>query len=133
MKKAILFSLMIFLVSAGLHSQQLVANRLVGTWDQNIKKHAATIIFVDAEHVKFSYKGRTGTSKTYYYLLNNAKSPSLLMVDYKSNHKKHRNEYLIQLVDNDTIKLQVLNKHDSRDHFDNAKPERIITLLRRMG
>ena len=132
MKKAILFSLMIFLLSAGAHSQQVLGNRLVGTWDQNIKKHAATIIFLDGEHVKFSYKGRTGTSKTYYYLLNNSKIPSLLTVDYKPNHRKHRNEYLIQLVDNDTIRLQVLAKHDNRDHFDNANPERIITLLRRM-
>lgn len=131
MKKAISFSLFMFAIIASSHSQQLKIADLVGTWDQNIKTHAATIIFVDTSRVKFSYKGHTGSTKSYYYLLNSSNTPAKLTVDYKANHRRNRNIYLIQLADRNTIKLQVIHKDNNQDHFDEASKEKIVTLIRR--
>ena len=131
MKKPVLFFVLMLIACTGLRSQQVKIADLIGTWDQNIKKYAATIIFVDNEKVRFSYKGRTGTSKNYYYLLDASNTPTLLTVDFKPSHRKHRNEYLIELLDKNTMKLQVLHKHDSRSHFDEEHPGNIVTLIRR--
>jgi hypothetical protein len=120
-----------FAVIASSQSQQLKITDLVGTWDQNIKTHAATIIFVDTARVKFSYKGHTGSTRSYYYLLNNANTPAKLTVDYKANHRRNRNVYLIQLVDNNTMKLQVIKKDDPRNSFSEQSKEKIVTLIRR--
>jgi hypothetical protein len=132
MKKSISFFLFMFAILASLHSQQLKITDLVGTWDQNIKTHAATIIFVDTSRVKFSYKGHTGSTRSYYYLLNSTNTPSRLTVDYKANHRRNRNIYLIQLLDRNTMKLQVIHKSDNQDHFDEASKEKIVTLIRRI-
>jgi hypothetical protein len=131
MKKAIFFFLCMFSVIANLHSQQLKVADLVGTWDQNIKTHAATIIFVDTARVKFSYKGHTGSTRSYYYLLNSSKTPAVLTVDYKANHRRNRNIYLIQLVDKNTMKLQVIHKNESHDQFAEDNKEKVVTLIRR--
>jgi hypothetical protein len=114
------------------HSQNLTPSDLIGEWDQNITSHAAAIIFDDTSRVRFSYKGRTGSTRKYYYLLNSSQTPAILTVDYKANHKKHRNEYLIQLVDKNTMKLQVLHKKDSRQNFDESGDNMIITLIRKL-
>jgi hypothetical protein len=131
MKKSIFFFLFMFSMLASLHSQQLKVADLVGTWDQNIKTHAATIIFVDTARVKFSYKGHSGSTRSYYYLLNNSKTPAVLTVDYRANHRRNRNIYLIQLVDKNTMKLQVIHKNESRDSFDEDNKEKVVTLIRR--
>ncbi|HLK29086.1 MAG TPA: hypothetical protein VKT28_10955 [Puia sp.] len=126
----------LLLLSAGIitrsYSQKITPSDLVGEWDQNITTHAAAIIFDDTSHVRFSYKGRTGSTKKYYYLLDNSQTPAILTVDYKANHKKHRNEYLIQMVDKNTIKLQVLHKKDNRQNFDESGNSMIITLIRKL-
>ena len=132
MKKAIFFSVFMFLIITGLHSQKPAISDLVGTWDQNISTHAATIIFDDTSRVRFSYKGHTGSTRKYYYLLNNTSAPAVLTVDYKANHRRNRNVYLIQLVDKNTMKLQVIHKNESREHFDEEHKEKIVTLIRRL-
>lgn len=122
----------IFFTSFSAHSQQINPADLIGAWDQSgVDKHVPAMIFVDSSRVEFSYKGHTGTSKKYYYTINNANTPIILTVDTKANHRKHRNEYLIQIVDKDTMKLQVLHKNDARDHFDEAHPDKIYTIVRR--
>lgn len=131
MKKIIFFSLFLFGLISGLRSQQFTKADLVGTWDQDIKKNAATIIFVDTARVRFSYKGHTGSTRKYYYLLDNGKIPAVLTVDYRANHRRNRNVYLVQLVDKDTMKLQVVQKKESRDHFDETNKNKIVTLIRR--
>jgi hypothetical protein len=131
MKKITLFFFFMLSIIANLHSQQITVANLVGTWDQNIKKSAATIIFVDTSRVRFSYKGHTGSTRSYYYLLNSSSTPAVLTVDYKANHKRNRNIYLIQLSDKNTMKLQVLHKNEKRDHFDEDNKEKIVTLIRR--
>jgi hypothetical protein len=133
MKILFLFFSIIFFSSIAAHSQQITPSDLIGTWDQSgVDKHVPTMIFVDSGGVKFSYKGHSGSSKKYYYVINNANTPIILTVDYKKNHRKHRNEYLIQLIDKDTMKLQVLHKKDARDHFDEEhKDKKIVTLVRR--
>ncbi|HVM88649.1 MAG TPA: hypothetical protein VMT76_10720 [Puia sp.] len=113
-------------------SQNITPSDIVGTWDQNISSRAATIIFDDVSRVRFSYKGHTGSTRKYYYLLNNTQTPAILTVDYRANHRRHRNEYLIQLTDKNTMKLQVLRKNDSRQHFDEEHNDKIITLIRRL-
>jgi hypothetical protein len=114
------------------HSQQISPADLIGAWDQSgVDKHVPSMIFVDSSRVEFSYKGHTGTSKKYYYIINNATTPIILTIDYKANHRKHRNEYLIQIIDKDTMKLQVLHTKDARDHFDETNPDRIYTIVRR--
>ncbi|HLX91901.1 MAG TPA: hypothetical protein VKR32_09470 [Puia sp.] len=126
----LLFSLVAILHSA--NAQPITASQLMGTWDQAGKSsHVPSMIFVDTAKVKFSYKGHSGTSKSYYYIIKNSNVPTILTVDYKANHRKHRNEYLIQLVANDTMKLQVLHKKDARDHFNEDNPNKIYTLVRR--
>ena len=131
--KSLFFLLGIILfTSFSAHSQQISPADLIGTWDQSgVDKHVPAMIFVDSSRVAFSYKGHTGTSKKYYYTINNASTPIILTVDYKANHRKHRNEYLIQIIDKDTMKLQVLHKKDARDHFDEANPNKIYTIVRR--
>jgi len=131
MKKAIFYFLFMFSAIASLHSQRLTKNDLVGTWDQNIKKSAATIIFVDTARVRFSYKGHTGSTRSYYYLLDNSKTPALLTVDYRANHRRNRNIYLILLVDKNTMKLQVIHKKDRQGNFSEESKEKIVTLIRR--
>ena len=131
MKKIIFLFLFMLGMIAGLHSQQLTKTDLIGTWDQDIKKSAATIIFVDTGRVKFSYKGHTGSSRRYYNMLDNSKTLSVLTVDYRANHRRNRNVYLIQLVDKNTMKLQVIQKKESRDHFDEANKYKVVTLIRR--
>jgi hypothetical protein len=122
----------IFFASFSAHSQQITPADLIGAWDQSgVDKHVPAMIFVDSSRVEFSYKGHTGTSKKYYYTINNASTPIILTVDFKANHRKHRNEYLIQIVDKDTMKLQVLHKKDARDHFDEAHADKIYTIVRR--
>ena len=126
-----LFGIILFSSFSG-HSQQITPADLVGTWDQSgLDKHVPSMIFVDSSRVEFSYKGHSGTSKKYYYIINNTNSPVILTVDYRANHRKHRNEYLIQIIDKDTMKLQVLHKKDARDHFDETNPNRIYTISRR--
>ncbi|HLY72293.1 MAG TPA: hypothetical protein VKR53_21320, partial [Puia sp.] len=94
-----LFGIILFSSFSG-HSQQITPADLVGTWDQSgLDKHVPSMIFVDSSRVEFSYKGHSGTSKKYYYIINNINSPVILTVDYKANHRKHRNEYLIQIID----------------------------------
>jgi len=110
---------------------QVMPEDLVGTWDQSGGSRTPTMIFLDSARVKFSYKDRSGSSKSFYYLVNNSNTPVILTVDYKADHKKHRNEYLIQLIDKNTLKLQVIEKKDKRDHFDDEHPEKVFTLLRR--
>jgi hypothetical protein len=132
MKRFFLFCIIISFTSIAAHSQQLNPSDLIGTWDQSgVDKHVPTMIFVDSSRVKFSYKGHSGSSKKYYYVINNLNTPIILTVDYKANHRKHRNEYLIQMIDKDTMKLQVLHKKDSRDHFDEKHEDKIVTLARR--
>jgi hypothetical protein len=104
---------------------------LVGTWDQEGGKHPPTMIFVDSASVKFSYKGHTGASKKYPYLINYANTPSIITVYKKANRHRIRNEYLVQAIDSDTIKLQVIKKNDSRDHFAEGQKNRVVTLVRR--
>lgn len=120
-----------FSIISRLQSQQITTADLVGTWDQNIASHAATIIFVDTARVRFSYKGHTGSTRSYYYLLNNATAPAVLTVDYRASHRRNRNVYLIQLIDKNTMKLQVLHKNEKRDHFDEEHKDKIVTLVRR--
>jgi hypothetical protein len=130
--KVLFFIFGIFFTSFFAHGQQITSADLIGTWDQSgVEKHVPAMIFVDSSRVEFSYKGHTGTSKKYYYIINNASTPIILTVDYKANHRKHRNEYLIQIIDKDTMKLQVLHKKDARDHFDEANPNKIYTIVRR--
>ncbi|HXB43057.1 MAG TPA: hypothetical protein VNV85_03335 [Puia sp.] len=131
MKETIFFFLFMFFCIAGLRSQQLKKTDLEGTWDQNVKKNAATIIFVDTARVRFSYKGHSGSSRSYYYLLDNSKTPSVLTVDYRANHRRNRNVYLIQLIDKKTMKLQVILKKESRDHFDEADKNKMVILVKR--
>jgi hypothetical protein len=131
MKKTIFFSIFMLSIIAKLHSQQVTVNDLVGTWDQNIKKSAATIIFVDTARVRFSYKGHTGSTRSYYYLLNNSSTPAVLTVDYRANHRRNRNVYLIQLVDKNTMKLQVISKGSGQVSFNEGSKEKIVTLIRR--
>jgi len=134
MKILFLFFSIIFFTSIAAHSQQITPSDLIGTWDQTgVDKHVPTMIFVDSAGVKFSYKGHSGSSKKYYYVINTLNTPTILTVDYKANHRKHRNEYLIQMIDKDTMKLQVLHKKDARDHFDEEnKDKKIVTLIRRV-
>ena len=129
MKKLIVFSALLFLVSARLYSQQINPADLIGTWEQTAAKHA-TMQFIDGGKVRYSYRGHTGSTRDYYYLLNTATTPALLTVDYAQNHKKHRNEYLIELVEADKLKLQVLSKKDSRDHFAAETAHKTVTLIR---
>ncbi len=133
MKILFLFFSILFFTSIAAHSQQITPSDLIGTWDQSgVDKHVPAMIFVDNAGVKFSYKGHSGSSKKYYYVINNLNTPTILTVDYKANHRKHRNEYLIQMIDKDTMKLQVLHKKDARDHFDEEhKDKKIVTLIRR--
>jgi hypothetical protein len=131
MKKPVLFFFLLFFISIASYSQQINPADLIGTWDQTSGTHPATILFVDSIRVKYSYKGHTGVSPTYYYLLNTTNTPVILTVDFSEKHKKHRDEYLIQFTDKDTIKLQVLNKKDSRDHFSDDVKDRTVTLARR--
>jgi hypothetical protein len=133
MKKFILFSFIIISIASKSYSQQLGAAFLTGTWDQTSGSHPATIIFLEGGKVQYSYKGHTGTSSTYYYLLNTSTTPALLDVDFKENHKKHRNEYLIEVLNKDSIKLQVLFKKDSREHFTEDHKDQIVILARRMA
>jgi hypothetical protein len=131
MKKTLFgFSLITCLVLTS-RGQSVNPADLIGTWDQNGGKHPPTMIFVDSARIAYSYKGHSGTSKKYYYLINNTNLPTILTVDYRANHRKHRNEYLIQLVDKDTLKLQVIKKRDARDHFDEEHKDRVFTLVRR--
>jgi hypothetical protein len=132
MKKIFFLLLIVAGPAAKSYSQKITVTDIIGIWDQNITSHAATIIFDDTSRVRFSYKGHTGSTRKYYYLLNNVQTPALLTVDYKDNHKKHRNEYLIQLIDRNTMKLQVLHKKDNREHFDTEDKSKIITLIRRL-
>jgi len=131
MKKTFVIFLFSFGIIAKSHSQRINISDLIGTWDQNISNQPATIIFDDTSRVRFSYKGHTGSTTKYYYLLDNNQTPSVLTVDYKANHKKNRNTYLIQLVDKNTMKLQVLHKNEDRTHFTDDK-DKIVTLIRRM-
>ena len=132
MKKLLFFISVILCVAVKSKGQSVTAGSLVGIWDQNVSNHAATIIFDDTSRVRFSYKGRKGSTKKYYYILNNAQTPAILTVDYKANHKKHRNEYLIEFIDKNTMRLQVLHKKDDRTHFNESEKENLITLNRRL-
>jgi hypothetical protein len=131
MNKTIFFFLFTVVCISDVRSQQLKKTDLEGTWDQDVKKNAATIIFVDTARVRFSYKGHSGSTRSYYYLLDNRKTPSVLTVDYRANHRRNRNVYLIQLVDKKTMKLQVIQKKESRDHFDEADKNKMVILTRR--
>jgi len=125
----------LFLFSLGLiaksYSQKVNISDLIGTWDQNVSSQAATIIFDDTSRVRFSYKGHTGSTTQYYYLLDNSHIPAVLTVDYKANHKRNRNIYLIELVDKNTMRLQVVHKNEDRTHFTDDKGK-IVTLIRRL-
>ncbi len=132
MKRFLLLSILLYCLQPQGFSQQNGRPSLIGTWDQSNGKHPATIIFEDHEKVRYSYKGHTGTTRSYYYLLNDAATPSLLTVDYSKSHKKHRNEYLIEFLGANTLKIQVLYKKDSREHFDENKKSQIVLLNRRM-
>ncbi len=131
MKRVLLFSCFLFFAKAALYSQQINPADLVGTWDQSEGKTPATIMFVDSSKVRYSYKGHTGSTRDYYYLLNTTNTPVILTVDYSKKHKKHRNEYLIQFIDKDTLKLQVLYKKDSREHFTPEPKYKTVILIRR--
>ena len=131
MKRIALFSLILIFIITKSYSQELTPKFLISTWDQTSGTHPATIIFADDKRVEYSYKGRTGKTEDFYYLLNTTNTPAILTVDFKENHKKHRNEYLIEVINNDTIKLQVLYKKDSRDHFTEEHKDQIVTLARR--
>jgi hypothetical protein len=131
MKRVLLFSCFLFFAKATLYSQQINPADLIGTWDQSEGKHPATIMFVDSGKVRYSYKGHTGSTRDYYYLLNTTSTPAILTVDYSKKHKKHRNEYLIQLIDKDTLKLQVLYKKDSREHFTEEPKYKTVIVIRR--
>jgi len=109
-------------------SQQVTSFKLWGTWDQINGKNPATIIFVDSSRVRYSYKGHKGSTHDYYYWINNTNNPAILTVDYSPNHRKHRNEYLIEFISKDTIRMQVLYKKDSRDHFKEEPSDQIVTL-----
>ncbi len=132
MKKTTFLFFVVSMIVAKSYSQQISPSILIGEWDQNITSHAASVIFDDTSRVRFSYKGHTGSTRKYYYLLNSSQTPAILTVDYKANHKKHRNEYLIQLVDKNTMKLQVLHTTDSRTHFSEEDKSKIITLIRKL-
>src|ERR1700683_3715026 len=132
MKIFLFLSGLVLFTAGSAQGQQISPADLIGTWDQSgVNKHVPSMIFVDSSRVAFSYKGHSGTSKKYYYLINNTDTPIILTVDYKANHRKHRNEYLIQVIDKDTIKLQVLHKKDARNHFDEGHPTKIYTVTRR--
>src|SRR5580692_10028378 len=105
MKRIVLFSFILISAATTTYGQQLTPAFLISTWDQTTGTHPATIIFVDNSRVEYSYKGRTGKTQDFYYLLNTSNTPAILTVDYKENHKKHRDEYLIEVINNDTIKL----------------------------
>jgi hypothetical protein len=132
MKNGLILSLLVLIVSTSAYAQKISPAELIGTWDQDGDKHPGTIQFVDSNRVRYSYKGRTGTTRDYYYALNNANTPSVLTVDYSLKRKKHRNEYLVEFVDKNTLKIQVLYKKDSREHFSNDPKNKPIQLLRRM-
>jgi hypothetical protein len=110
---------------------QITPEDLAGTWDQSGGTRTPSMIFLDSSRVKFSYKDHSGSSSKFYYVINNSNTPVILTIDYKADHRKHRNEYLIQMIDKNTMKLQVIDKKDRRDHFDDEHPEKIFTLLRR--
>jgi hypothetical protein len=131
MKKVSLFTFFLISFAAISFSQQINPIDLIGTWDQTTGKNPATILFIDSSRVRYSYKGHTGSAGNYYYLLNTVNTPAVLTVDYSKKHKKHRNEYLIQFVNKDTIKLQVLYKKDSRDHFADEPKDKTVLLARR--
>jgi hypothetical protein len=132
MKKIVALFFVFFILFAKLsYSQQFNPTDLIGTWDETTGAHPATIIFLDSNSIRYSYKGHTGTSHIYYYVLNSNNSPATLKVDRNKTHTRNRNEYLIQMVDANTIKLQVLFKRDSRDHFDESKKDKVVTLVRR--
>jgi hypothetical protein len=131
MKISFLFFGILLFTSVAVHGQQINPADLIGIWDQNGGSHPPTMIFVDNSGVRFSYKGHTGTSKKYDYLINNNNVPIIMTVYKKANHRKIRNEYLIQVLDKDTMKLQVLRKKSPRDHFDEDRPDKIFTLVRR--
>ncbi|MBS1915618.1 MAG: hypothetical protein JST87_05030 [Bacteroidetes bacterium] len=124
------FFCFLFLGKSGF-SQQINPADLIGTWDQTSGSHPATIIFLDTNVLRYSYKGHTGTSRKFYYQLDNENSPVILKVDRTKKHTRNRNIYLIQLVNPDTLKLQVLYKKDSRDHFDESQKNKIVMLVRR--
>lgn len=120
-------------IKASGYSQQISAQSLVGAWDQtNVTGTQPTIIFEDSARVSFSYKGHIGKTRSYYYILDATQSPALLTVDYSASHKKHRNQYLIQMVDKNTLKLQELLRKDSKDHFAEGKDSHFVTLTRRI-
>ncbi len=132
MKRLIFCLCFIVCVSFGAFSQSSISSPdLIGTWDQSGGKHPPTMIFVDSALVKFSYKGHSGTSKKYPYLINNTNAPAIITVYKKANRHKIRNEYLVQLTDKDTMKLQVIKKNDSRDHFADDQKNKVVTLTRR--
>ena len=131
MKKWIVMCLLLVSSATVAYCQQITSASLIGTWDQQGGKHPATMLFLDSGRIRYSYKGHSGSSKTYYYLLNTSQDPALLTVDYSQKHKKHRNEYLVQLIDKDTIKLQVLFKKDSRQQFTPEPAYKTVTLVRR--
>jgi hypothetical protein len=131
MKRIALISFILISIITKSYSQQLTPAFLTSTWDQTTGSHPATIIFVDNSRVEYSYKGHTGKTQDFYYLLNTSNTPAILTVDFKENHKKHRNEYLIEVINKDTIKLQVLYKKDSRDHFSEEHKDQIVILARR--
>ena len=128
MKRTMVLFFIFFFISKIGSAQQLTPENLIGTWDQINGKNPATIIFVDNLRVRYSYKGHSGTTRDYYYLIDNAKNPAILTVDYSQSHKKHRNEYLIKFINKDTIKLELLYKSDSRDHFKEEPSDQIVTL-----
>ncbi|MBS1946215.1 MAG: hypothetical protein JST47_00465 [Bacteroidetes bacterium] len=131
MKALILLLLSISFIVQKSFGQNIAASDLVGTWDQNVMSRAATIIFDDASRVRFSYKGRSGSTRKYYYLLDNLQIPVTLTVYYRANHKRQRNKYLLELTDKNTMKLQVVRKKGTALHFDETRKDKIITLNRR--
>ena len=131
MTRIIFFSCLLICIGTKSYSQQINPADLIGTWDESAGKHAATIEFVDSARVRYSYKGHTGSTRSYYYILHMDSTPVILTVDYSKKHKKHRNEYLIAFADKDTLKLQVLFKKDSRDHFSEEAKHKPVLLVRR--
>jgi hypothetical protein len=129
--RRLFFLAFILFSSAHVYCQQVTTRDLIGVWDQMSGPRRPSMIFIDSLRVKFSYKDRTGSSRAYYYILDNSKMPAVLTVDFKKDHRKHRDEYLIQMTDKDTLKLQVIGKKTPRDHFDENKPDKIYTLVKR--
>ncbi len=121
--------LFIFLLTGAVKGQNFCQKNIIGIWDFIHTRDSASIQFMDSVNVCSIYRGFRMPCST--YKINFAVHPNLLTLITIDNGIKREVKNLIEFVNIDTLKIQVLTSRDKTDRFADVSGNKIGFLVRR--